>query len=179
MGLFGHKQAISVSLTFDVMMKCKCITCPVQTNSACAKPKIAERVKVVKNAEMSKNPEMMKNMNPEDMKNIVPDFAKSEGTMKNAEMVRNLSFEKMVSMSHEDMQKMSDEMMKNMPKEQMMKMQPKSEDMPGPYCANGVADCKDLDFSKMCLCSGCQVFKDYNLMKAKPTIYFCKDGKAT
>jgi hypothetical protein len=55
-------------------------------------------------------------------------------------------------------------------------MMPKLEDMPEPYCANGVAVCKDLDFSKMCICSGRQVFKDFNLMKAKPTIYF---GTAT
>jgi len=135
-------------------------------------------MKMMKNAEVSKNPEMMKNMSPEEMKNMMPDFVKSEGTIKNAEMVRNMSFEQMRNISREDMQKMSDEMMKNTPKEQIAKMQPKPEEIPGPYCTNGVAFCKDLDFSKMCTCSGCQV-KDYNLMKAKPTIYFCKDGKAT
>ena len=163
------------------MMKCRCVTCPVQANSACAKPKIMDRMTMTKNYEMTKNkdPEMMKHMSPEEMKNMIPDFAKNEGVMKNAEMVKNIKFEQIRNMSREDMQKMSDEMMKNTPKEQMEKMIPKTEDMPGPYCSNGIAACKDLDFSKMCICSGCEVFKEYNLMKAKPTIYFCKDGKAT
>lgn len=181
MDFFGHKRANTVPLTFDVMIKCKCVTCPVQANSACAKPKIMDRTAMVKNYEMTKNmdPEMMKNMSREEMKNMIPDFANNEGMLNNAEMVKNMSFEQMSNMSREDMQKMSDEMMKNTPKEQMEALKPKTEDMPGPYCSNGVAVCKDLDFSKMCICSGCEVFKEYNLIKAKPTIYFCKDGKST
>ena len=181
MDLFGHKRAINVPLMYDVMMKCQCIKCPVQANSLCAKPKIVARMEMVKNTNMAKNmdPEMMKHMSPEEMKNMIPDIMKNEGMMKNAEMVRNMNFEQMRSMSREDMKKLSDEMMKNTPKEQIAIMQPKAEDMPGPYCANGVAACKDLDFNKMCICSGCEIFKNYNLTKAKPTIYFCKDGKAT
>ena len=177
----GHKRAINDPLTFDVMMKCKCVSCPVQANSECAKPKIATRLEMVRNSEMAKNmdPEMMKHVSPEEMKNMTPDIMKNEGMIKNAEIVKNMGIEQMLSVSREDMKKMSDEMMKNMPKEQIAMMQPKTEDMPGPYCANGTAICKDLDFSKMCICNGCQVFKDYNLMKAKPTLYFCKDGKAT
>jgi hypothetical protein len=139
------------------------------------------RMEMLKNAEMAKNmdPEMMKRMNPEEMKTMMPDFMKNEEFMKNVEMIRNISPEQMMSMSREDQKKMSDEMMKNTPKEQLEAMKPKTEDMPGPYCANGVAACKDLDFSKICICTTCQVYKDYNLMKAKPSLYFCNDGKAT
>lgn len=120
--LFGHKKG-KVPLTPDVMMKCKCAMCPVQTDSACAKPKIMAQK------------EMMKKMTPE--------------------------------------------MVKNMTKEQIEMNMPKMEDMPGPYCSNGVAVCKDFDFNKMCICASCQVFKDFNLMKGKPMSYFCKNGKAT
>ncbi len=181
MDLFSHKRAINVPLTFDVMMKCKCVTCPVQANSECSKPKITARMEMMKNAGMAKSmdPEMMKHMSPEDMKKMMPDMMQNEGMMKNLEMIRNISPQQMRNMSREDMQKMSDEMMKNTPKEQFEQMKPRAEDMPGPYCANGVAACNDLDFSKMCICSECQIYKDYNLTKAKPTLYFCKDGKAT
>jgi len=73
--------------------------------------------------------------------------------------------------------KMTPEMMKSMTMEQKAAMMPKPEDMPGPYCAIGVAACKDLDFSKMCICPGCQVFKEYDLMNAKPMGTYCKNGK--
>ena len=158
MNLFGHKSEINVMLTFDVMMKCKCVTCPVQADSACAKPKIAAR------NESMQNPDLSKIMSP--------------GMMRNLDMLKGMNLEGMRSMSREQMQSMSDEMMKNTPKEQIEAMRPKVEDMPGPYCANGVAVCKDLDFSKICICSGCQVFKDSNLAKGKPMLYYCRDGKA-
>jgi hypothetical protein len=89
-----------------------------------------------------------------------------------------MTAQQMMSMSREEQKKMSDEMKQNMEGEGASKM-PKPEDLPGPYCANGAAGCKDLDFSKMCICSGCQVFRELNLAKAKPNLYFCKDGKAT
>ena len=69
-------------------------------------------------------------------------------------------------------------MMKNASGKGAPKM-PKPEDLPGPYCANGETTCSDLDFSKMRICGGYQVFKELNLTKAKPNLYFCKDGKAT
>jgi hypothetical protein len=109
---------------------------------------------------------MMNNLNSGSLQNIL-----NTGMLKNAEMVR--------SMSREQMQAMSDEMKKNTPGQDMEKIRPKPEDMPGPYCANGAAACTDLDFNKMCICGGCQVFKELNLSKAKPNRYFCKDGKAT
>jgi hypothetical protein len=162
LGLFGHKTQPKVILSYDVMMKCQCGVCPVQANSVCAKPKIAARN------------EMMSNMNSGNLQNIL-----GSGMMKNMEMMKNMTPEMMRSMSKEQMQSMSDEMMKNTPKEDISKMMPKAEDMPGPYCANGVAVCQDFDFNKICICSGCQVFKDFNLKKAKPMSYFCKDGRAT
>jgi hypothetical protein len=161
LNLFSHKTQPKVTLTFDVMTKCQCGVCPVQADSACAKPKIVARN------------EMMSNMNSGNLQNIL-----GPGMMKNMEMMKNMSPEKMRSMSREEMKNMSDEMMKNTPKEEISGMMPKVEDMPGPYCANGVAVCKDLDFSKVCICSGCQVFKEFNLMKAKPMSFFCKEGKA-
>ncbi len=72
----------------------------------------------------------------------------------------------------------SPEMFQSLTKEQVAMILPKIEDMPGPYCASGVAACKDLDFSKMCLCSACQIFKEQNLITGKPTSYFCKVGRA-
>jgi hypothetical protein len=160
---FGHKtQQPKVMLNYDVMTKCQCINCPIQTSSLCAKPKIDARA------------EMISNVNSGNVQNIV-----GPGMMKNAEMMRNITPEMMMLMSKEQMKSLSDEMMKNTPKEDTSKMMPKPEDMPGPYCANGIAVCKDFDFTKVCICPGCQVFKDFNLMKAKPTSYFCKDGKAT
>ena len=159
MNLFGHKNEIKVELTLDVIEKCKCIICPVQTNSECTKPKIAAR------NDMMENPGNM-------MQQLM-----SPGMMKNLEMVKNMNMEQMKGMSKEQMKNMSDEMMKNTPKEQIEGMTPKTEDMPGPYCANGVAACKDLEFSKVCICGSCQVFKDFNLAKGETILYYCRDGK--
>ena len=160
--LFGHKTQPKVTLTYDVMTKCQCTNCPVQTNSECAKPKIAARN------------DMINKMNSGNVQDIL-----GSGMMKNAEMMKNMTPEIMMKMSREQQKSMGDEMMKNMSNDDSSKMIPKPEDMPGPYCANGVAVCKDFDFSKMCICSNCQVFKDFNLAKTRPNIYFCKDGKAT
>ena len=143
--------------TYDVIMKCQCPTCPVQTDSACAKPKITAR------NEMLQNPEKRQLFSP--------------GMMRNVEMMMNRNPQTIRDMTKEQMQGMSDEMMKNTSKEEIESMAPKVENMPGPYCAYGVSVCKDLDFSKACICSGCQVFKDYSLNKAKPTLYYCKYGK--
>jgi hypothetical protein len=157
---FGHKPQPKVMLSYDVVTKCQCVNCPVQTSSLCAKPKIAARA------------EMINNVNSGNVQGIV-----GSGMMKNAEMMRNMTAEQMMHMSREQMKSLSDEMMKNT--SQDPSKMPKLEDMPGPYCANGVAACNDFDFSKTCICPGCQVYKDFNLTKAKPTNYFCKEGKAT
>jgi hypothetical protein len=162
LNLFGHKAEAKIMLTYDVMMKCQCGSCPVQVNSACAKPKITARN------------DMVKNMTSGNLQGIL-----GPGMMQNMEMLKNVNPEMMRNMSQEEMKKMSDEMMKNTPKEDTSKIMPKPEDLPGPYCANGVAVCKDLDFSKACICTSCEVYKDFNLMKGKPMSYFCKDGKAT
>ena len=161
MNFFGHKPQPKVMLSYDVITKCQCVNCPAQTASECIKPKIAARSN------------MMNNVNSGNLQDIL-----GPGMLKNAEMMKNMTVEMMMKMSREQQTNMSDEMMKNMANDDTSKKIPKPEDMPGPYCANGVAVCKDLDFSKTCICSGCQVFRDYNLMKAKPTMYFCKDGKA-
>jgi len=56
-------------------------------------------------------------------------------------------------------------------------MMPPSADLPGLYCATGFATCKDLDFSKMCMCVGCPVWEKHKLASGKPMGYFCRDGK--
>ncbi len=156
MDFFGHKTQPKVILSYEVLTKCQCAKCPVQAESQCAKPKIAARDK------------MLADMNSGNVQGILGSVM-----MQNIDMMKNMTPEMMRNMSQEQMKSMSDEMMKNAP------MMPKIEDMPGPYCANGVASCKDLNFSKACICASCQVFRDFNLIKTKPTSYFCKDGKAT
>ena len=70
------------------------------------------------------------------------------------------------------------EMLQGLTREQISEVVPDVNELPGPYCASGVAACKDLDFNKMCLCSNCQLFKDFNLASGKPLSYFCKHGRA-
>jgi len=158
LSLFGHKK-IQVNLTYDIILKCKCTSCPVQTSSVCIQPKIAAR------NDMIQNPNKM-------VQQIM-----TTGMMKNVEMMKNMDISRMMTMSREEQKRMSDEMMKNTPKEETDKMMPKPEDMPGPYCAIGMAVCKDLDYTKTCLCSSCPVFRDFGLGKGKPNIYYCKNGK--
>ena len=57
-------------------------------------------------------------------------------------------------------------------------MMPPPTDLPGLYCASGVATCKDLDFDKMCICGGCPVWDKCKLGEGKPAGYFCRDGMA-
>ncbi|MBI4267486.1 MAG: DUF2769 domain-containing protein [Chloroflexi bacterium] len=51
-----------------------------------------------------------------------------------------------------------------------------SEAVPALYCASGTASCQDIDFHKDCICTGCPVYFRYRLKKAKPVLYFCRDG---
>ncbi len=53
-----------------------------------------------------------------------------------------------------------------------------SEDIAGPYCASGVASCRDLDQKKSCICPSCRVYSDYRLMNARPVEHFCFNDKA-
>ncbi len=53
-----------------------------------------------------------------------------------------------------------------------------SADIGGIYCASGVASCKDLDLQRACICPGCQVYKDYSLLNARPVEHFCFNDKA-
>lgn len=120
-----------VPLNNDVMMKCMCPTCPVQTESACSRPKI----------------KMMMDM-------------------------MEMKAEKSGSSSATSGMGMS------MMPERTPKMEMNPSDMPGPYCTIGVAACKDLDDNKACICRSCQVYKEYNLMQARPVEHFCFNDKA-
>ena len=159
MSIFGHKKTVQVPFDSESIFNCKCVTCPVQQNSPCAKPKIATRNELVQNPQKF----MQQMMSP--------------GMMKNMEMVRGMSVQQLMGMSQAEQKAMGEEMSKNFPKESSENMLPKPEDFPGPYCANGVATCKDFDFTKQCVCSICQVFNRNNLAKAKPNLYFCREGK--
>jgi hypothetical protein len=77
-----------------------------------------------------------------------------------------------------DLQSKMMEMKQSMQDGKMQMMTPMPEMVPGVYCSSGNATCKDLDFSKMCICPTCQVFKEHNLMTGTPMGYFCRDGKA-
>jgi hypothetical protein len=75
------------------------------------------------------------------------------------------------------MMEMRNNMMK-MPSGQMEKMDPKPENLPGPYCSIGVATCKDLNADKACICRTCQVYKDFSLTAGKPVEHYCFNGNA-
>lgn len=68
--------------------------------------------------------------------------------------------------------------MEMIPKIKETKMMPKPEMVPGMYCANGKGVCNDVDFSKMCICNDCNVWKENNLANGQPMGYFCRDGEA-
>ena len=60
--------------------------------------------------------------------------------------------------------------------ESMRGMSPEPSDVPGVYCATGIATCNGLDPTKMCNCPNCDVFKENNLEQGKPNGYFCQKG---
>lgn len=68
--------------------------------------------------------------------------------------------------------------MEMMPKIKESKMMPEPEMIPGMYCASGKSTCHDSDFSKMCICNECMVWKENSLANGKPMGYFCRDGEA-
>jgi len=49
---------------------------------------------------------------------------------------------------------------------------------PEVYCSTGIAVCKDIDTRQMCICGGCAVWQDYDLISREPAYYFCKNGRA-
>lgn len=56
---------------------------------------------------------------------------------------------------------------------------PKPEDVPGVYCSEGRASCRDLDFDRQCICGTCDVWKEFDLKDACPNNHFCQQGRAT
>lgn len=62
--------------------------------------------------------------------------------------------------------------------ESMTGMSPEPSDVPGVYCATGVATCGDLDPDKTCNCPNCEVFKENELAQGEPGGYFCQNGMA-
>ena len=64
-------------------------------------------------------------------------------------------------------------------KEALQANPPNTADIPGDYCATGVATCKDIDTKQICICGSCPVFTDYQLATHQPMGYYCRDGLAT
>ncbi|MGB2727442.1 MAG: DUF2769 domain-containing protein [Halobacteriota archaeon] len=62
--------------------------------------------------------------------------------------------------------------------EKAKEMMPKPEDIPGLYCASGVAACMDIDTNQMCICGDCPIWEECDLASGKPMGYYCRDGKA-
>ena len=56
---------------------------------------------------------------------------------------------------------------------------PEPQNVPGVYCSTGKATCQDLNPDQQCICYTCAVWKEYNLGDGTPSMYFCKNGKAT
>ena len=81
---------------------------------------------------------------------------------------------KMAMETHHGSHTMNSEMMKSMGQDPV----PKASEMAETYCSIGVAACKDLDSSKMCICRQCQVYKDFSLMEGRPVEHFCFNDKA-
>jgi hypothetical protein len=52
------------------------------------------------------------------------------------------------------------------------------QNVPGVYCSTGKATCQDLNPKKQCICTACEVWKEYHLQKVDPVLYFCTKGKA-
>ena len=48
--------------------------------------------------------------------------------------------------------------------------------LPALYCSTGSSQCKDIDPSRMCSCSGCPVYIKYKLLKGIPLSHYCRDG---
>ena len=59
-------------------------------------------------------------------------------------------------------------------KEQMSESVPEPENVPKIYCSQGIAACKDLDPSKICICPTCAVWTENNLQSQ----YYCQKGNA-
>jgi hypothetical protein len=76
--------------------------------------------------------------------------------------------------ARDKVRQMEEMMAKGMPEGMM----PPPVDIPGLYCASGVAACRDLDFSKMCICGGCPVWDKCKLADGEPAGFFCRAGKA-
>ena len=50
------------------------------------------------------------------------------------------------------------------------------EDIPGVYCATGMAICADLKMELDCMCGKCVIFPEYKLFNFQPMGHYCKDG---
>ena len=55
---------------------------------------------------------------------------------------------------------------------------PEPDDLPGLYCATGVAACEDIDTTQMCICGDCPLWDEYTLLSGKPLGYYCRKGKS-
>ena len=71
-----------------------------------------------------------------------------------------------------------DAAMKMMSDPKAAKRMPKPSEVPQLYCSTGKAACKDIDPDQMCICGSCAVWVEHRLADARPSMYFCLEGKA-
>ncbi len=73
----------------------------------------------------------------------------------------------------------ADEKIANMIEKEIMQEKNISnpQEIPGLYCITGKSKCKDLDFEQACQCSGCDIWKEYELGDKKPREYYCLKDK--
>jgi hypothetical protein len=139
--------------------------------------KIKKRKKAVRVKKVEKPKEAMKIPKIEKVEiTEKPAEAKVPYTLENAQLCicKNCPIQAESMCVKEKMEKMQVTMQEGA----LMSTVPPPADLPGMYCATGVAACKDLDFTEMCMCGGCQVWARYYLAGGKPMGYFCRDGKA-
>lgn len=139
------------------------------------KIKKRKKVKRVKKVEKPKEPMIMPKIEKEEIIEK-PTVTKVPYTLENAQLCicKNCPVQAESVCVKEKMEKMRVTMQEGAP----MSTVPAPADLPGMYCATGVAACKDLNFNEMCMCGGCQVWAKYYLAGGKPMGYFCRDGKA-
>ncbi|WP_414469121.1 DUF2769 domain-containing protein [Methanobacterium sp. ACI-7] len=74
----------------------------------------------------------------------------------------------------------ADEKLENMIEKELMQEKNISnpDEIPGLYCVTGKSKCKDFDSEQSCQCSGCDIWKKYELDKREPEEYYCVKSEA-
>jgi hypothetical protein len=63
-------------------------------------------------------------------------------------------------------------------KEALNKQPLRPEDIPGVYCATGIAASTDIKVEQDCVCGKCVIFPEYRLFNYEPMCHYCISGSA-